>query len=129
MAINWVSVLKMVPWSEVISNAPKIAEGAKSLWKTVAKKPAETPEATIAETIELEPIDILKAQVASTEVAVSELHTQMLESSQLIKALAEQNTELVRRVELNRIRVIWLGSAMFVLTIVTMVIMVMFIIK
>ena len=38
MAIPWLSVLKMVPWSEVISNAPKVAEGAKKLWTAVSRK-------------------------------------------------------------------------------------------
>jgi hypothetical protein len=28
MAIAWLAVLKSVPWSEVISNAPKVADGA-----------------------------------------------------------------------------------------------------
>lgn len=125
MAINWVTVLKMVPWSEVISNAPKIAEGAKNLWNTVAKKPVEIPDSTTEEAAHIEPMDLLKSQLASTEAAVSELHTQMLESSELIKALAEQNTELVRRVEANRVRVIWLGSATVVLIIITTINLVM----
>lgn len=28
MAIGWLAVLQMVPWSDVINNAPKVAEGA-----------------------------------------------------------------------------------------------------
>jgi hypothetical protein len=35
----------------------------------------------------------------------------MLASSELIKALAEQNGQLVARVEVNRVRVLWLSSA------------------
>ena len=31
MAIAWLTVLKMVPWGEVINNAPKVADGAKKL--------------------------------------------------------------------------------------------------
>jgi hypothetical protein len=37
MAIGWLAVLQLVPWSDVISNAPKIAEGAKKLWIRWAK--------------------------------------------------------------------------------------------
>ena len=29
MAIGWLTILKTVPWTEVISNAPKVADGAK----------------------------------------------------------------------------------------------------
>ena len=35
----------------------------------------------------------------------------MLASSELIKALAEQNTQLVQRIEANRVRVVWLAGA------------------
>jgi hypothetical protein len=38
MALGWLTVLKSVPWSEVISNAPKVADAAKKLWNAVAKK-------------------------------------------------------------------------------------------
>lgn len=122
MAISWITVLKMVPWTEVINNAPKIAEGAMNLWSAVAKKkpelelpaggsPALSPEA--------QSIDTLQTQLAATEAAVSDLHNQMLESSELIKALADQNTQLIRRIEVNRIRFFWLATAMVVLTIVS----------
>jgi hypothetical protein len=42
----------------------------------------------------------------------------MLESSQLIKALADQNTQLIRRVEVNRIRVLWLTGITIILGVV-----------
>ena len=38
----------------------------------------------------------------------------MLSSSELIKALADQNTELVKRAEANRIRLLWLSAAVVV---------------
>lgn len=38
MAIGWFALLTKVPWSEVISNAPKVADAAKKLWKVVADK-------------------------------------------------------------------------------------------
>jgi len=33
----------------------------------------------------------------------------MLESSKLIKELAEQNTQLIKRIETNRIHMLWLS--------------------
>ena len=37
MAAGWVTVLQMVPWGEVIKNAPKVADGAVKLWNSVSK--------------------------------------------------------------------------------------------
>ena len=42
---------------------------------------------------------------------MSDLHGQMLASSELIKELAEQNAQLVKRIEANRKRTLWLAAA------------------
>jgi capsule polysaccharide export protein KpsE/RkpR len=122
MAIGWLSVLKMVPWSDVISNAPKVADGAKKLWSTVAKKPSAAAVASQSEQPALSPeaqlIAKLQAQLAAAEAGVSDLRNQMIDSSALIKALADQNTQLIKRVEVNRIRVLWLAGAVVVLGVV-----------
>ncbi len=44
MAIGWMTVLNLVPWGEVIKNAPAVADGAKKLWDSVGNKPAPQPE-------------------------------------------------------------------------------------
>jgi len=122
MAIPWLAVLKIVPWKEVISNAPAVADGAKKLWSNVSKKPAA--QAAPAERTEArqpsdsEVIAALQARLAATEAATADLHSQMLASSELIKTLAEQNTQLIKRVEANRLRVVWLTAATFVFAIV-----------
>lgn len=113
MAVGWMTVLKLVPWGDVIKNAPVIADGAKRLWDTVGNKPpaaegqaasggrvvvAAGPQDTVA----------LRAQLADAEASITQLQAQMQASSQLIKALAEQNAELVQRVERIRVRSWWL---------------------
>jgi hypothetical protein len=118
MAVGWLTVLKLVPWGEVIKNAPAVAEGAKKLWDTVGRKGARSrrdeggtePAAPIALPDDATPVDRLQARLAEAEAEVSALHEQMQASSTLIKALAEQNTELIRRVETNRVRVLWLAA-------------------
>ena len=114
MAIGWLSIIQLVPWSDVIRNAPKVAEGAKKLWDTVSRKqPAlEVPAASAQPALspEAQSIALLQTQLAAAEAAISDLHHQMLESTELIKALADQNTQLIRRVEANRIRVLWLAG-------------------
>ena len=122
MAVGWMSVLKMVPWSDVISNAPKVADGAKKLWSTVAKKtgvagesaPAEAP-ATPQDLPAAELLALLQAQLARQEASLSDLHQQLLSSTALIQSLAEQNAQLVQRVEANRVRVRWLTLAVALL--------------
>lgn len=54
------------------------------------------------------------------ETRTAELHAQMLASSELIKALAEQNAELVKRIEAIRVRVLVLGAVCIVLVITTL---------
>lgn len=122
MAIGWLSIIQLVPWSDVIRNAPKVAEGAKKLWNTVSRKqPAlEVPAASVEPVLtpEVQSIALLQVQLAAAEAAISDLHQQMLESTELITALADQNTQLIRRVEVNRIRVLWLAGITVVLGIV-----------
>ncbi|MES2091658.1 MAG: hypothetical protein V4532_17030 [Pseudomonadota bacterium] len=115
MAIGWLAVLQSVPWSEVISNAPKLAEGAKKLWNTVAKNPPppEPPatDMTPMVSVEAQALGQLETRVALAEETMSDLHSQMLASTELIKSLAEQNAQLIERIESNRVRVFWLAAA------------------
>ena len=106
MAIGWLTVLKSVPWGEVIKNAPQVAEGAKKLWSSVSRKPPPPQTAPP------------QGELAQLRASVNDLHGQMLASSELIKALADQNAELVRRIELNRARLVWLGAAVAIVALV-----------
>ncbi len=116
------SVLKMVPWSDVISSAPKVADGAKKLWSTVAKKAGvageSAPDEPTAEPQDLpatELLALLQGQLARQEAGLADLRQQLLSSTALVQSLAEQNAQLVQRVEANRARVRWLTLAVFVL--------------
>ena len=109
MAIGWMTVLKLVPWGEVIKNAPAVADGARKLWDTVGRKPADDT-AGQALASDASAVDTVQARLADAEAALAALHEQMQASSALIKALAEQNTELIRRVEKNRVQMLWLAG-------------------
>lgn len=117
------SVLSKIPWAQVVENAPRVAEGAAKLWRTVTglRKPAAGAQAgAVPSSADDAPLDeaALRARVQSLAAEVRELQEQMRASSELIKALAEQDTELVRRVELNRRRVTRLASAGLVVIVV-----------
>jgi hypothetical protein len=122
MAIGWLTVLKSVPWGEVISSAPKVAEGAKKLWNTVSNKSPSpgTPSAGAHAPHSPDPQAVakLQSQLAQLQASVNDLHNQMLASSELIKALADQNTQLIKRIELNRVRMRWLAVVTGVIAIV-----------
>lgn len=119
MAISWITALKLVPWAEVVKNAPMVADGAQKLWRAVAKK--DVPEAEY----EIEPapddatdasaITLLESRVASLEGRVSELQQEMVSSAGLITALAEQNNQLVQAMALMRVRTRLLLAAVAVL--------------
>lgn len=112
MAIGWLSLLKHVPWTDVIASAPAVADGARKLWNGVARKPeADRPEPAPASAASADPISALDQRIAALESAMAELHAQMVASSELINALAAQNKELIARVEANRGRVVVLAIA------------------
>ncbi len=115
MAIGWLSVLQMVPWSDVIKNAPKVADSAKKLWNATAKKspvsaPVSDSAAALPRTPEALAIAALQERVQALQAAASELQEQMLASSELIKTLAEQNAQLVQRIETQRVRLVLLAA-------------------
>ncbi len=125
MAIGWLSVLRMVPWAEVISNAPKVAEGAKKLWNAVNKKSPSPDlvdeEADVPADAGLDTLATLQARLATMEIATADLHSQMLASSELIKVLADQNAQLIKRMEVHRIRIVWLAGATVVFGIIAVI--------
>lgn len=125
MALGWLTVLKMVPWDDVIKNAPRVADGAKKLWSAVAKKPPDAEAPSTVAPPELSPDAPtnakLQAQIAAALGEIATLHEQMRESSALIKALADQNTQLIKRVEVNRIRALWLAGVVTVLGVVVVI--------
>ncbi|MGE0013365.1 MAG: hypothetical protein AB7S62_14160 [Azoarcus sp.] len=110
--------MKTVPWADVIATAPVVADGAKKLWKTVGRKTqaeaATTDQSAMTEAPEADAAAQMQARLLALESTSQDLHAQMLASSELINALAEQNTELVKRVEANRVRLLWLSVSVLV---------------
>ena len=122
MAISWLTVLQAVPWSDVIRNAPKVADGAKKLWSSVAGQSAQAPmgAGAMAQSRGDASPEALQARVESLEATVADLHGQLLSSTELIRQLADQNTQLVERVELNRVRAVRMTWALVVVALVAL---------
>jgi len=110
-----ITVLANIPWGQVLDNAPKVANGAMKLWNAVRNRkkppsaeeepPAPAPDGSMSEA------DVLRARLRRLEENIASLDEQMQASTELIKALAEQNTQLVQRIELNRVRLVRLALA------------------
>ena len=107
MAIGWMTILQSVPWTDVTRNAPKVAEGARKLWNKVGGKGGEAEEVI---TPGINADQTPAAQLAALRAQVDALHGQMLASSEVIQALAEQNTQLIVRIETHRRRMLWLAA-------------------
>lgn len=97
--MSWLTALKLVPWGEVISLAPKVLDGAKKLRDSVVRRPdtlvvdelADLPEETLP-------------RVRALEDAVVQWRGQMLQSAELLKTLAEQNAQLIRQQQVLKSR-------------------------
>lgn len=124
MALGWLTLLKSVPWAGVIASAPIVADGAKQLWKAVSRPsaadepPPPMPPAAGATPDPDAALEALAARVAVVEAGHHDLHAQMLKSTELIKALADQNALLVERVEAQRVR----GQRLTALTVIALVV-------
>ena len=109
MAIGWLTVLKSVPWSEVIHNAPVVVDGAKKLWGAVSRQPQ--PVSSVPAAAAANPIPALEGRIGALENALADQHAQLLASSELIKALADQNAQLIGRIDGQRRTLMWLGAS------------------
>lgn len=116
MAIGWLTVLQSVPWTDVVRNAPKVAVGAKKLWNSVRKKPLSgaSPVADAPAASAVPSVPMLALRIQELETDAADLQAQMVASSEVIKGLADQNTQLIIRVETLRVRMLWLAGTLAV---------------
>jgi chromosome segregation ATPase len=73
------------------------------------------PGAAPSQTVTLQ---TLQAQLGETQSALASLHQQMVSSSELIQALANQNAQLIVRIEVLRKRLAWLTWGLATLAVV-----------
>ncbi|MFZ4524827.1 MAG: hypothetical protein ACOYOE_04560 [Chlorobium sp.] len=103
LARTILKVASQIPWDKVIDLAPSVAERAGTLWKSIKSKNKRqsVDESMVYSSYntELSESDMLKARL-------DRLEEQIQVSAGLLKTLAEQNTSLVQRIELHRIRLI-----------------------
>ena len=113
-----ITVLSNVPWGQVIDAAPKVADGATKLWNAVTRRKkdeggvsSDVSIAASATDVKSDPLYQIRADIESVNSSVGNLRDEMLAATELIKQLADQNTILVQRVELNRRRLVRMSYA------------------
>jgi len=113
MAGAWLRVLKSVPWGEVLAAAPQVANSARRLWDTVGRKGVTMPDTEFDETVAHMPLDegiaLIATQVERQDVAIAQLQGQVREASKLIAELADQNAQLVAKLQAARERLTLVG--------------------
>ncbi len=102
MPINWIAAFKIIPWTDVIAAAPTVARTARDLWRGMSKaKPADTgpsPEnAGGGTSTPEEELRALRAELTDTRA-------QLLSMSEVLRALAEQDEQLIAAIEVLRVR-------------------------
>lgn len=107
MAIGWMTALKMVPWSDVIENAPTLVNGARKLMsRTKREQPAEETAVTPARPSD-DPAERLAQLAHAHEEAlarVASLEAEARETATLIKSLAEQQQTMIDAISIMRRR-------------------------
>jgi hypothetical protein len=124
MASGWWSMLKTVPWSEVIHAAPQVAGTARRLWDTVARKSGSAgmaAEPMMQDAPQEDYFGTLVMRVEKNEMSLADLRTQMLQASEIIANLADQNAQLIAKMDAARDRMLWLGVACGVSAILALV--------
>lgn len=123
----WATLLSNIPWTEVIKNAPVITDNAVKLWQRTMRRKGTDPAAGSASN-PANPNVIFAGngtpanaqertlqEVQELRAGLSELQAEMRASSELIKALADQNAALIKRVDelANRQRKLRAGLIIF----------------
>jgi hypothetical protein len=124
MASGWWSMLKTVPWSEVIHAAPQVAGTARRLWDTVARKSGGAgmaAEPMMQDAPQEDYVGTLVMRVEKNEMSLADLRTQMLQASEIIANLADQNAQLIAKMDAARDRMLWLSVASGVSSILALV--------
>ena len=106
MAFGWITALKIIPWKDVLENAPHIVKAAKKLYAgTKADSPIPSENhASSALTSNSNDKEGQDYRINRIEKKVLGLHDEQESSAELIRSLAKQNVRIVEAIEVLRVR-------------------------
>lgn len=108
MAVGWLASLKHIPWSKVIGMTPSIVESGGKLWDRISSRRAEasapanpavdplppTPEALAA----------IEIRVGTLEKKTAQLREEAVASFDVVRSIVDQNSQVVRAVDVLLVR-------------------------
>lgn len=103
MAIGFLGALKLLPWSDIVTSAPVVVDGAKKLWEAVSRKKIDAEKDVDVVPPEFSgdarAIKELDFRFTSAERIILDLENEMISSSNLINELASQNSSLIQHMD------------------------------
>ena len=121
MAIGWFAAFKKIPWTDVVSAAPSVVQGTRTLWDRVIRKGPDAPASNsdeVRSSSDAEAASGIERRIRALEMAIAESRSEAAASAELISSLAKQNSRLVEAVEMLRIRTRYLLVFCFVLAVI-----------
>lgn len=114
MAVSWLTLIKAVPWADVIEHAPTVLNGAQKLWQRLPGRGGATPTSASTTPAVADAGQSLSAQVAelragvvAVELQVAELQARLSDSNALIRDMAEQQARMLAQIEAHRRALRW----------------------
>jgi hypothetical protein len=114
MTLPWLTLIKAVPWADVIEHAPTVVSGAQKLWQRLPGRGGAAPTATPTTPAVADAGQSLSAQVAelrasvvAAEQQVAELQGRLSDSNALIRDMAEQQARMLAQIEAHRRALRW----------------------
>ena len=116
MPIPWSTLIKVIPWTELVTAAPKIVEQARKIAAAARRsraeaEPAPDPQAAVQPA----PVDTLETRVSRVETQLVAMAEEEISSTELLKSLADQNAQIVLALQGMNTRVRRLTIAVVVL--------------
>jgi len=109
MPINWITAVKLIPWSDLVQATPKLMRNAKDLWTgSRAAKEKPLPSDDIGSSAGMDAEQLQQRLVALENI--------QLEASALIAALAQQNAQLLDALLVQRLQLRLLALFFLLLT-------------
>lgn len=114
MAVGLFAAFKALPWPELLTLAPTVVQSARKLWNSAradeSKNSVPSANGTLGNT---------ESRLRTLEARVAEIASEAVSSAELIKSLAEQNSQLVQAVEILRVRtrgLLWATATAWLMT-------------
>ncbi|MGB8436202.1 MAG: hypothetical protein WCE38_18275 [Burkholderiales bacterium] len=104
MAFSWIAAFKVIPWGDVIAAAPTVARTARDLWRGLSKSRSTDTVASAAGAAPGGPTPTAYEEIQSLRTDLTETRAQLLASSEVLQALAEQDEKLIAAIEVLRVR-------------------------